>query len=129
MKCHSIHPHDLCFTFKISSKNQRKRELSAFFTYSYLNAIEGIRKVDFKPSDRGVPLEYFEWERVVVDEIHECLMAEKDFLELDWFKEKNRRASRELLGIAQKSVSKRYVTEYSLCFVSYIQFSDNSVSR
>ncbi|KAG7339316.1 SNF2 family helicase [Nitzschia inconspicua] len=88
-------------------KNQRKREHSAFFTFTYLQAIESIRQQNFKPTDKGIPIEYFEWERVIVDEIHECLMAEKDYLELDWFKEKNRRASRELLGIAQKSVSKR----------------------
>lgn len=48
-------------------KNQRKRELSAFFTSTYMKAIEEIRKKSFKPTDKGVPLEYFEWERVIVD--------------------------------------------------------------
>ena len=43
---------------------------------------------------------------MIVDEIHECLVSEKAQLELDWH-EKNRRASRELLGIAQKDVTKR----------------------
>mmetsp|Transcript_27321 Transcript_27321/g.63976 ORF Transcript_27321/g.63976 Transcript_27321/m.63976 type:complete len:607 (-) Transcript_27321:30-1850(-) len=88
-------------------KSQKLRDLSAYFTHSYLEAVKLIRQKDFKKTDKGIPLEYFEWERIVVDEIHECLCTEKDNLQLDWFKEKNRRASRELLGITQKDVTQR----------------------
>jgi hypothetical protein len=86
---------------------KKLRDVTAYFTYSYLNAVKKLRELKFKASDKGVPLEYFTWERIFVDEIHECLCTEKDNLQLDWFKEKNRRASRELLGIAQKDVSQR----------------------
>lgn len=89
--------------------------MSAFFTYSYLKAIELLRQKEFKKSDKGVPLEYFEWERVVVDEVHECLCTDKDNLQLDYFKEKNRRASRELLGITQKDVKQRYAENVMFC--------------
>lgn len=88
-------------------KNQKLRDTSAYFTHSYLKSIQVLRKKEFKRTDTGVPLEYFEWERIIVDEIHECLCTEKDNLQLDWFKEKNRRASRELLGITQKDVHQR----------------------
>jgi hypothetical protein len=71
-----------------------------------MQAIKMLRDKKVKGSDKGIPLEFFEWERVIVDEVHECLVSEKDELELDW-NEKNRRASRELLGIAQKDVTKR----------------------
>ena len=65
----------------------------------------------------GVPLEYFEWERVFVDEIHECLCTTKDELneakkrssedKSGFHKEKNRRAGREFLGITTKDIARR----------------------
>ena len=87
-------------------KNQKKRDVSAYFTFSYLDNVQRLRQKEFKKTDKGVPLEYFEWERIVVDEIHDCLITHKDSLLLT-FAEKNRRASRELLGITQKSVEQR----------------------
>ena len=56
----------------------------------------------------GIPLEYFEWERVFVDEIHEVLCTSKDEMkdakeqskkenkDSGFFQEKNRRAGREV---------------------------------
>ncbi len=52
----------------------------------------------FKESDKCIPLEYFEWERVIVDEIHESLCTTKSEIDeardrdgKNFFKEKNRR--------------------------------------
>lgn len=64
-----------------------------------------IRQKTFNSNVKGIPLEYFEWERVVVDEIHECLCTSKDELKeakakndsnSGFFEEKNRRAGREV---------------------------------
>ena len=46
---------------------------------------------------------------MIVDEIHENLLSVKDETQLDGWTEKNQRSGRELLGIAQKDVKKRYV--------------------
>lgn len=89
-------------------QNQRVRESSAFFTYTYLQSLELLRaRNDIGACDSGIPLEYFEWERVIVDEIHECLLSVKDETQLDGWNEKNQRSRQELLGIAQKDVMKR----------------------
>jgi len=98
--------------------NQSYRNESAHYTYVYNTAIQKLRKRTFKPTDMGVPLEYFEWHRVIVDEIHESLCttkgeisAAKEAAQEDdaagFFKEKNRRAGRELLGITEKNVNNR----------------------
>ena len=65
----------------------------------------------------GIPLEFYEWERVFVDEIHECLCTTKDELseakknnsndKSGFHKEKNRRAGREFLGITTKDIAQR----------------------
>lgn len=71
------------------------------------NTISKLRSKSFGEKEKGVPLEYFEWERVFVDEIHESLCASKDELKeasekakkdknSGFFKEKNRRAGREV---------------------------------
>jgi superfamily II DNA or RNA helicase len=55
-------------------------------------------------------LEYFEWERVFVDEIHESLCTTKAEIEASEdkiFKEKNRRVGRELLGLTEKDIRRR----------------------
>jgi len=98
-----------------NSTNQQNRNASAFYTHVYQEAIRNIRNNDvFKESDRAVPLEFFEWERVIVDEIHESLCTTKSEIDdarerdgKDFFKEKNRRAGREFLGITIKNVTKR----------------------
>ena len=72
----------------------------------------------YKQSDKGVPLEYFCWERVIVDEIHESLCTSKGEMnaakeaakERDstgFFREKNRRAGREFMGITEKNLAER----------------------
>ena len=98
-----------------NGNNQKRRNQSAYFTHVYLSAIQALRQKEFRSKDR-VPLEYFEFERVIVDEIHESLCTSKNEMKIalekekatnGTFKEKNRRAGRELLGITQKDVSKR----------------------
>jgi SNF2-related domain len=110
-----------------STNNQKRRNKSAYFTHIYLTAIQSLREKTFGSNDI-VPLEYFSFERVFVDEIHESLCTTKGELKLSIekekatksttkdskkgsdvaiFKEKNRRAGRELLGITQKDVLKR----------------------
>jgi hypothetical protein len=74
----------------------------------YLSSVEALRTKDFSRRETGVPLEYFEWERVIVDEVHESLCTAKgEISKKDVFTEKKRRAGRELLGITTKDVSKR----------------------
>ena len=100
--------------------SQRRRDQSAYYTVAYQEAIDSIRAQAFAGSKTGVPLEFFSWERIIVDEVHECLCTTKSELdsareiakEVDgtasgFFREKNRRAGRELLGITQRDVSKR----------------------
>jgi len=98
--------------------NQAYRNESAHYTYVYNTAIQKLRKKRFKPTDKGVPLEYFVWHRIIVDEIHESLCTTKGEIAAakeaasegdgaGFFKEKNRRAGRELLGITEKNVDNR----------------------
>lgn len=93
--------------------NQRRRNESARYTHVYLDAVHSIRTRSASKSDKGLPLEYFEWERVFVDEIHESLCTTKGEIDrsnegrADVFKEKNRRAGRELLGILTKDPALR----------------------
>lgn len=82
-----------------NSSNQQNRNASAFYTHVYQEAIKSIRTNNtIKDSERAVPLEFFEWERVIVDEIHESLCTTKSEIDdarerdgKDFFKEKNRR--------------------------------------
>lgn len=50
-------------------RSQKRRTESAYYTHVYLSSVHKLRKRDFKQSEGGVPLEYFEWERVFVDEV------------------------------------------------------------
>ena len=98
-------------------RNQSRRNENAYYTYVYQKAIDSLRTKSFTRTCKGVPIEYFEFERLFVDEIHESLCTTK--VELDaakerdqetgdgFFQEKNRRAGRELLGISQKDIAKR----------------------
>ena len=45
----------------------------------YTSALESLRETTVKPSKKNVPLEYFQWERLIVDECHEplCMSAEE----------------------------------------------------
>jgi hypothetical protein len=53
-----------------NENNQKRRNASARYSYVYLSAIHNIRKQKFDNSQKGVPLEFFQWERIIVDEIH-----------------------------------------------------------
>jgi len=53
-----------------SQFNQKRRNASARYTHVYLSAVYKLRDINFQGARRGVPLEYFEWERIIVDEIH-----------------------------------------------------------
>ncbi|KAL9190563.1 hypothetical protein ACHAXT_000269 [Thalassiosira profunda] len=106
-------------------RNQQRRNESAYFTYIYQDYIRKMRAKDFKPSEKGVALEFFEWERVFVDEIHECLCTAKDEMKeakakatdtSGFFQEKNRRAGREFLGITTKDISMRPLVFRSAIF-------------
>jgi hypothetical protein len=100
-----------------NSTNQQNRNISAFFTHVYHEAIRKIRDektTTIKKTDTGVPLEFFQWERVIVDEIHESLCTTKSEIDeakerdgKEFFKERNRRAGREFLGITVKDILKR----------------------
>ena len=100
-----------------NSNNQKRRNESAHYTFIYLDCIQKLRSMEFKKTDKGVPLEYYEWERVFVDEIHESLCTTKDEMKIaksvsanddsGFFQERNRRAGRELLGITEKNIKRR----------------------
>mmetsp|Transcript_15839 Transcript_15839/g.39337 ORF Transcript_15839/g.39337 Transcript_15839/m.39337 type:complete len:1761 (-) Transcript_15839:1193-6475(-) len=53
-----------------NDKNQKRRDESAWYTHCYHNAIKALRQTEFPEGKKAVPLEYFFWERVIVDEIH-----------------------------------------------------------
>ena len=62
-------------TPRLNDKNRKTppqslRNASARYTHIYLKAISTLRNKRFDETEKGVPLEYFEWERVIVDEIH-----------------------------------------------------------
>ncbi len=100
-----------------NSSNQANRNEAAYYTHVYQEAIKKIRgelKGSINAKTKGVPLEFFEWERIFVDEVHESLCTTKSEIDeakekdkKNFFKEKNRRAGRELLGICIKDPKKR----------------------
>ena len=87
---------------------QRSRDEQAYYGHCYSEAITQLRGKKFGPSDRGIPLEYFTWERIVIDECHETLVTGKS-QEIDAadFKAQARRGAREFLGVAQTDITKR----------------------
>lgn len=88
--------------------NQRTRDAQAYYGHCYSEAIAKLRQKAFTAKDRGVPIEYFTWERIVIDECHETLVTGKQGECKDGdFKEKARRGAREFLGVAQTDITKR----------------------
>ena len=97
--------------------NQKRRNHTAFYTYLYNKGVHALRQRTFLETDRGIPLEFFEYHRIIVDEVHESLCTTRNELKCDkeaaekeslsFYKEKNRRAARELLGITQRDIAKR----------------------
>jgi hypothetical protein len=58
---------------------QEDREAAAYFSHSYAHvALPALRARTFKESETGVPIEYFRWRRVIVDECHEPLCMGAD---------------------------------------------------
>lgn len=88
--------------------NQRTRDAQAYYGHCYSEAIAKLRGKTFTAKDKGVPIEYFTWERIVIDECHETLVTGKQGECKDGdFKEKARRGAREFLGVAQTDIAKR----------------------
>jgi len=87
---------------------QRSRDEQAYYGFCYSEAIMKLREKKFDPSERGVPLEYFTWERIIIDECHETLVTgmQQESKAAD-FKAQARRGAREFLGVAQTDISKR----------------------
>mmetsp|Transcript_4107 Transcript_4107/g.5670 ORF Transcript_4107/g.5670 Transcript_4107/m.5670 type:complete len:1268 (-) Transcript_4107:118-3921(-) len=83
--------------------NQRRRDVAAYYTHCYKTALLNLRSKAFKSSTRGVPIEYFTWRRVIVDECHESLCTARGEVTAESksnnFSERNRRGAREFLGI------------------------------
>ena len=103
--------------FGKSKARQEDRDIAALFTVRYAEAVAKLRATTFKPSDKGVPLEWFTFERMVVDECHESLVLGEDDAERKGAsafvqekamqREKRKCAQRELLGIGQPDVGRR----------------------
>ena len=87
---------------------QRARDEQAYYGHCYSEAIKKLRAKTFGKLERGVPLEYFTWERIVIDECHETLVTGKG-QETDAadFKARARRGAREFLGVAQTNLASR----------------------
>jgi hypothetical protein len=51
-----------------NKSNQQERDQMAYYSYTYASAIEKLRSQKFGESEKGVPLEWFTWYRIVVDE-------------------------------------------------------------
>mmetsp|Transcript_18227 Transcript_18227/g.26821 ORF Transcript_18227/g.26821 Transcript_18227/m.26821 type:complete len:2370 (-) Transcript_18227:73-7182(-) len=81
---------------------QRTRDEQGYYGFCYSEAIGKLREKTYAGSERGVPLEYFTWERIVIDECHETLVTGRQH-ETDAadFKAQARRGAREFLGVAQ----------------------------
>ncbi|CAJ1936311.1 unnamed protein product [Cylindrotheca closterium] len=87
---------------------QKDRDSQAYYGHCYSEAIKKLREKKFAPSQRGVPIEYFTWERIIIDECHETLVTGKGRETNDAdFKATARRGAREFLGVAETSISNR----------------------
>ena len=84
------------------------RDEQAYYGHRYSQAIKKLRQKKFNASEKGVPLEYFTWERVIVDECHESLVtANKQESEAKDFRHQARRGAREFLGVSHTDASSR----------------------
>jgi len=90
--------------------NQKHRDEQAFYGHRYSEAIKLLRQKKFGESERGVPLEWFTWDRIVVDECHECLVSthkQEQESKASEFKGQARRGAREFLGVGCTDLSSR----------------------
>ena len=60
--------------FGKSAARQEDRDVAALFTVRYSEALAKLRAMSFEGSDKGVPIEWFTWERLIIDECHESLV-------------------------------------------------------
>jgi hypothetical protein len=89
---------------------QKHRDEQAFYGHRYSEAITKLRRKSFGASERGIPLEWFTWERIVVDECHECLVStarQDQESKASEFKSQARRGAREFLGVGCTNKSTR----------------------
>ena len=95
----------------VGNDSQTKhRNEQAYFEYCYLENIKKLRSKSFGPNERGVPLEWFSFHRVIVDECHECLVSTKgqDKVSKDSdFNIQARRGARAFLGVGCTDTSSR----------------------
>lgn len=83
-----------------NTAKKKHREEQARYHFCYGENIKKLRSKSFGPHERGVPLEWFVFERVVVDECHECLVSAKGSVSKDSdFKAEARRGAREFIGV------------------------------
>ena len=77
--------------------------------------MEKLRHTQLDDSKRGIPLEYFEWERLVFDECHEATCPGVGEVEEEDKKVTSHRgplAARELMGVATMNLrSDHYIAE------------------
>ena len=93
-----------------NTSEQKHRDEQGYYGHAYAENIKKLRTKSFGPNERGVPLEYFTWERVIVDECHECLVSTKTQDQVSKntdFKVQARRGAREFLGVGCTDTSSR----------------------
>jgi hypothetical protein len=90
-----------------NKSTQRHRDNLAYYSHRYHDAIAKLREKQFSPDTKGVPLEWFLFERIIIDECHETLVTGKDASKLNDFKDDAKRGAREFLGVSQPDASKR----------------------
>ena len=89
--------------YKGTKGKQTARDRSAYFTAQYRAAIAALRARSFSASTKGTPLEWFQFERVVMDECHEATCPEDGSCESNLTEKKSAKgplAARELMGVA-----------------------------
>jgi len=89
--------------YKGTKGKQTARDRSAYFTAQYRASIDALRARKFSATTKGVPLEWFEFERVVMDECHEATCPEDGSCESNLTEKKSAKgplAARELMGVA-----------------------------
>ena len=87
-------PHSSQDPFGKSKARQEDRDIAALFTVRYSEALAALRRRKFKPADKGVPLEWFEFERLIVDECHESLVLGEEDAERKAASRRARRSTR-----------------------------------
>ena len=81
---------------------------AARFSHAYAEALAKLRARAFAAHETGVPIEYFLWRRVIVDECHEPLCIGSEDAEASALAQRKPLcAMRELLGFALPDASSR----------------------